>query len=56
MWLLGLRGRELRERRRQPGYSTHGATVKWVLFMTIIVMARAVREAGGRPGALPTAE
>ena len=56
MWLLGLRGRELRERERWAGYSTHGATVKRVLFTTIIVAAGAVREAGGRPGALPTTE
>ena len=56
MWLLGLRGRELRERRRRSDYSTRGATVKLVLFTTIIVAAGAAREAGGRPGALPTAE
>ena len=37
-------------------YSTRGATVKWALFTTIIVAAGAAREAGGRPGALPTAE
>ena len=56
MWLLGLRGRELRERRRRSGYSTRGATVKQILFMIIIVAAGVAREAGGRPGALPTAE
>ena len=38
------------------GYSTHDATVKRVLFMTINVVAGAVREARGQPGALPTAE
>jgi len=27
MWLLGLRGRELRERRRRSGYTTREATV-----------------------------
>ena len=48
MWLLGLRGRELRgRRRRRAGYSTRGATVKRVLFTTIIVAAGAAREAGG---------
>ena len=43
----GLSGRELRERRRWSGYSTRGATVKRVLFTTIIVAAGAAREAGG---------
>ena len=45
-----------RERRRRSSYSTRGATVKRALFTTTIVTARAAREAGGRPGALPTAE
>ena len=47
MWLLGLRGRELRERWRRAGYNTHGAIVKRVRFTTIIVVAGAAREAGG---------
>ena len=50
------REREPRERRRRVGYSTRGATVRRVLFTSVIVAAVAARDAGGRPGALPTAE
>ena len=42
MWLLESRGREPRE-----GYSTRGATVKQLLFTSLIAAARAAREARG---------